>query len=127
MRDGGQVVGRRKRAALKRNSRIRVRAPIATAASTLPAISGKAWREMNLTSLVRGLTGGFASPAITGARPWRGPTVGSPLSVEVMMIALSRYKKPPAKAGTAKRLRRPSSQVVCARISSLLGIEHGSL
>ena len=89
-----------------RNSRISVNAPIATAASTLPAISVKAWWEMNLTSFVRGLTAGFASPATSGASPWRGPTVGSPLRVEVMTIALSRYRKPPANAGTARRLRR---------------------
>ena len=104
-----------------------MRTRIAIAASTLPAISGKAWCEMYLTSAARGLTAGSETPASAGARPCSGPTVGSPLSVEVMMIELSRYRKPPAKAGTARRVRRCSSRAVCSRISAALGIEQGSL
>ena len=67
-----------------------MRASTEMAAITLPEISGKAWCEMNLTSTARGLTVGLATPEIAGARPWRSPTVGAPLSVEAMMIAPSR-------------------------------------
>jgi hypothetical protein len=38
-----------------------------------------------------------------------------------MMIALSRYRTPPAKAGTARRLRRSDSRATCSRISLELG------
>ncbi len=44
------------------------------------------------------------------------------------MIALSRYRNPPAKAGTDRRLRRSSSRCdLFALISAVLGIEQGSL
>src|SRR5262249_16196420 len=59
-------------------SRISVSATIATAASRLPAISGKAWWLMNLTSEARGLTGGVASPPRAGARPPSTPPHGAP-------------------------------------------------
>src|SRR5580700_11190540 len=77
---------------------------------------------MNLTSPVRGLTGVLALPSSAGSSPCSGPTVGSPLSVEVMMIALSRYRKPPAKPGTARRARRCPSRATCALISAAVGM-----
>ncbi len=77
---------------------------------------------MNLTSAVRGLTAGFATPESAGARPCSRPTVGAPLSVLEMMIALSRYRNPPANAGTASRLRRSASRATCSRISPAVGM-----
>src|ERR1039458_1114521 len=77
---------------------------------------------MNLTSAARGLTGGLASPDSAGARPCSRPTVGVPLSAELMMIPLSRYSTPPAKAGTARRPRRKDSRATCSEISLALGI-----
>ncbi len=100
---------------------------IATAAITLPAMNANAWWEMYLTSGARGLTVGSATPWTVGVSPCSGPTVGSPFSVEVMTIALSRYRKPPANAGTARRLRRSSSRSTSSRCSAVLGIEQGSL
>ena len=82
---------------------------------------------MNLTSAARGLTVGLASPESAGASPCSSPTVGAPLSVEVVMIPLSRYRMPPAKAGTARRLRRSVSRATCCLISLVLGIEQASL
>ena len=82
---------------------------------------------MYLTSAVRGLSVGLATPEMAGPSPCSGPTVGRPLSVEVMTIALSRYRKPPAKAGTDRRVRLFSSHSVCLRISAVVGIEQGSL
>ena len=82
---------------------------------------------MNLTSDARGLTAGLASPASAGARPCSTPTEGAPLSVEVTITPLSRYRIPPAKAGTARRLRRSDSRATCSLISFLLGIDKRSL
>src|SRR5271166_2433812 len=119
------VAGRRKRVASSSSSRISVRAAIASPASVLPAISAKAWWLKNLTSGVRGLTAGLASPRSAGVRACTTPTVGAPFSVEVMMIALRRYRKPPAKAGTASRLRRCDSRATCSLISFALGMSLG--
>ena len=49
-------------AASKSSSSTSTSATIATAASTLPAISVKAWWEMYLTSGARGLIGGSETP-----------------------------------------------------------------
>ena len=102
-------------------------ATIAAAASTLPAIRAKAWWLMNLTSPARGLTAGLATPESAGASPCTRPTVGAPLSVVAMMIALSRYRKPPANAGTASRLRRSVSRATCCADLAGTGHEQGSL
>src|SRR3954454_2277350 len=75
---------------------------------------------MNLTSAARGLTAGSASPASAGRRPCSSPTVGAPLSVFAMMIALSRYRMPPAKAGTDRRVRRSLSRSTCRWIGPSL-------
>jgi hypothetical protein len=88
----------------------------------LPAISASAWWLMNLTSGVRGLMVGFATPESAGPSPSSRPTVGAPLSVPEMMIELSRYRKPPANAGTASRLRRSVSRATCSRISPAEGM-----
>ena len=55
------------------------------------------------------------------------PTVGAPRSVVEMMIALSRYRNPPAKAGTASRERRADSTSTWRRISPALGMGQRSL
>src|ERR1700731_2389297 len=95
---------------------------MAIAASVLPAISPKAWWLRNLRSGARGLTAGLASPESAGASPCSGPTVGSPFTAELMMIPLRRYSTPPAKAGTARRLRRWDSRATCSEISLALGM-----
>ena len=95
---------------------------IAIAAITLPAIRSKEWLLMNFSSGARGLTAGFATPDSAGEMPWKRPTVGAPLSVEAMMTAPSRYRNPPAKAGTARRLRHSISRSICWRISPAEGM-----
>src|SRR4029077_20535605 len=121
MRAGLQLSGRRKRVASTSSSRTSVSARIAIDANVLPAIRLKAWWLMYLTSAVRGLVVGSATPESAGCKPCNRPTVGAPLSVEVVMMPLSRYRKPPAKAGTAKRARRSDSPATCSLISLALG------
>ncbi len=82
---------------------------------------------MYLTSTARGLIAGLASPLSAGARPCNRPTVGAELSVEVTTIALRKYRKPPAKAGTPRRARRSDSRASCSEISSGLGIGSGTI
>ena len=89
-RASAQVWGLRKVLASSSSSRISTSTTIATDARTLPAISGAAWWLMDLTSGARGLTAGLATPESAGESPWNSPTVGAPLSVELMMIELSR-------------------------------------
>src|SRR5947207_11562331 len=76
---------------------------------------------MNFTSAVRGLTGARAIPESAGFRPCTTPTVGAPFSVELITIPLSRYSRPPAKAGTPSRARRSDSRATCALISLAFG------
>src|ERR1019366_518138 len=77
---------------------------------------------MYLTSLTRGLTAGLACPDSAGASPCTRPTVGAELSVAVTTIALRKYRKPPANAGTPRRARRADSRSTCWRISSAGGM-----
>src|ERR1035438_7188283 len=115
------MAGRRKRVASTSSSRISVSAPTAIAASVLPTISVNAWWLMNLTSEARGLTAGLATPESAGERPSTSPTVGAPLSVPLMMTALSTYRNPPANAGTERTPRRSDSVSTCWVISAALG------
>ena len=48
--------------------------------------------------------------------------MGAPLSVDEMTIALSRYRKPPANAGTASRLRCSDSLATWSLISPAVGM-----
>src|ERR1700722_5751077 len=122
VRVGRQLCGRRKRTALTSSSRITVSSASEIPDSTPPPISSAARPLTNFIHGVRGLIAGFATPDSAGVRPSISPTVGAPLIVSVITIALSRYRKPPAKEGTARRFRVAVSFATCSEISPVLGM-----
>src|ERR1700726_2364879 len=121
-RAAGKVWGRRKRVASSNKRSTSVSAPRARAVSTLPAITPNAWWLMYFTSAARGLTRGLATPDRAGARPCSSPTLGALLDVDARMIVPSRYSTPPARDGTASRVRRASSLEVWSLISAAVGM-----